>query len=104
MKFGTSLLRSKVSRRLFVLFVFSGLFPIALFALLSFGYVNQQLVSYAKREIHQDSKAVGMEILGRLSTAEAELKQLTPETDEYSSKFSELIALEKEIKAKGGPS
>ena len=74
MKFGTSLLRSKVSRRLFVLFIVSGLFPIALFALLSFGYVNQQLVSYAQREIQRESKSAGMEILGRLSMAEGEMK------------------------------
>jgi diguanylate cyclase (GGDEF)-like protein len=81
MKLGTSLLRSKVSRRLFVLFILSGLFPIALFALLSFGYVNQQLVSYAKREIQRDSKSVGMEIIGRLSMADAELKLVASRLD-----------------------
>ena len=43
MKIDTTFLRSKVARRIFILFVFCALLPIAALAIISFSYVTNQL-------------------------------------------------------------
>ncbi len=65
--------RSKVSRRIFVLFIVTAMVPIAALAILSFTHVVKQLNQQSQRRLHQASKALGMGLVERLSFLEAEL-------------------------------
>ena len=76
MKFHSTFLRSKVARRIFVLFIASAIVPIATLALLSFDQVSGQLVEHSYQQLHRDSKAVAMTVFERLSITESELKLL----------------------------
>jgi putative nucleotidyltransferase with HDIG domain len=69
--------RSKVARRIFRLFVFCALFPIIIFAIVSFSKVAEQLNAQSQRRLHQVSKAAGLAIYDRLLFLEAEMKMLT---------------------------
>ncbi len=79
MKIDSTFLRSKVARRLFVLFVASALLPIGTLALLSFDQVTDQLIEHGYRELHRDNKAVAMTVFERLSIARSELELVSRE-------------------------
>ena len=76
MKIHSTFLRSKVARRIFVLFVASALIPIGMLAVLSFDQVISQLVEHSYQQLHRDSKAVAMTVFERLLITESELKLL----------------------------
>jgi putative nucleotidyltransferase with HDIG domain len=66
MKIETTFLRSRVARRIFVLFICCALVPIGALAILSFSQVEKQLNELGKRRLHNANKALGMAILERL--------------------------------------
>jgi putative nucleotidyltransferase with HDIG domain len=66
MKFETTFLRSRVARRIFVLFICCTLVPIGALAILSFSQVEKKLNELGQRRLHHANKAVGMAILERL--------------------------------------
>jgi putative nucleotidyltransferase with HDIG domain len=74
MKFETTFLRSRVARRIFVLFVCCALVPIGALAVLSFNQVEKQLNELSQRRLRHASKAVGMAIFERLLFLEEEMK------------------------------
>ena len=74
MKFETTFLRSRVARRIFVLFICCALVPIGALAVLSFNQVEKQLNETGQRRLHHASKALGMAILERLEFLEREMK------------------------------
>ncbi|MFQ5801535.1 MAG: HD domain-containing phosphohydrolase [Candidatus Methylomirabilales bacterium] len=76
MKLDTTFLRSKVARRIFILFILCALLPIAALALISFGQVTDQLNKQSQRRLHQASKAVGLSIFERLLFLDAEMKMV----------------------------
>jgi len=76
MRIDTTFLRSKVARRIFILFICCALLPITALALLSFSHVTKQLGKQSQRQLHQASKDIGMYIYGRLSFLEAEMKMV----------------------------
>ncbi len=94
-------LRSKVARRIFVLFVLCALLPVSLLAVLSFSHVTKQLERQAFRRLHHECKAAGLTIIERLFFLETDLKMLVynhqkrkegPETlltDEIRKRLSE---------------
>ncbi len=59
-----------------MLFICCALLPIAALALLSFSHVTKQLHEQSQRRLHQTSKAIGMDIYGRLLFLEAEIKMI----------------------------
>lgn len=67
-------LRSKVARRIFMLFIFCALVPISVLAVLSFGQVSRELDKQNQRRLHQSNKALGMSIYERLYSLDNELK------------------------------
>ena len=69
-----SSLTRKVSRRIFIVCIFSTLVPILVLAVVSFTQVTEQLHSQSQRRLYQSNKALGMSILERLSFLENELK------------------------------
>jgi len=68
-----SVLRSKVARRMFLLFVLCALLPLGVLALFSFFEVRTHLNSLSERRLHQASKSAGMTIVERLSFLETDL-------------------------------
>jgi putative nucleotidyltransferase with HDIG domain len=76
MIFDTTFLRSKVARRIFVLFICCALIPITALALLYYGHFTRQLNVRSQRQLHQTSKDIGMYIYERLLFLEAEMKMV----------------------------
>lgn len=70
------LFRSKVARRIFLLFVLCALVPIASLAVLSYGLVTKQLDQQSRDRLHHASKSVGMSIVERLHTLDSRLERM----------------------------
>ena len=77
MKIEMIFLRSKVARRIFILFTLCALLPIAILAILSFSGVTKELHNQSRERLHQLSKSMGMSILERLALLETEMKMVT---------------------------
>ncbi|MGZ6225526.1 MAG: HD domain-containing phosphohydrolase [Syntrophales bacterium] len=88
MKFETTFLRSRVARRIFVLFICCALLPIGVLAILSFSQVEKKLNELGQRRLHYANKAVGMAILERLTFLEDELKIVA---SQYGTKSSHIL-------------
>ena len=69
-------LRSKVARRIFLLFVCCALLPILALTFISFESVSQQLAEQSRRQLQRASKTEGMEEYARLTGLETELRIL----------------------------
>jgi response regulator RpfG family c-di-GMP phosphodiesterase/HAMP domain-containing protein len=103
MKMDPTFLRSKVARRIFMLFIFCALVPIIALAIISFSQVTEQLYDQGQRRLAESSKAIGMSILERLCLIENELKvfsssiQANPRTsmekqaNEYSTRLKQRL-------------
>lgn len=76
MKLDATFLRSKVARRVFLLFILCALLPVTVLAIVSFGHVATELRDQSQKRLHQASKAVGMAIYERLLLLESGLKLL----------------------------
>ncbi|MGA3327500.1 MAG: HD domain-containing phosphohydrolase [Terriglobia bacterium] len=76
MKIDTTLLRSKVGLRIFVLFVLCALLPIAALAIISFSQVTKQLQEQSLTRLQQASEALGMSTIERLTLLETEMKMV----------------------------
>ena len=77
MKIDSTFLKSKIGTRIFLLFICCALFPILALAVISFNHVVKQLNNQSYKRLHQESKAMGMAIIERLSFLEAELKLIS---------------------------
>jgi putative nucleotidyltransferase with HDIG domain len=95
MKLEWTFLRSKVARRIFLLFVLCALLPIAALAIVSFGHVTQELNRQSQRRLHQASKAIALGIYERLLLLEGEMRivasTLTTGTGTSTLKESDLF-------------
>jgi putative nucleotidyltransferase with HDIG domain len=74
MKFEMTFLRSRVARRIFVLFLCCALLPIGALAILSFNQVEKQLRELGQRRLQHANKAVGVAIVERLVFLKDEMK------------------------------
>ena len=77
MKIDTTFLKSKIGTRIFLLFICCALFPILALSIFSFNQVGKQLDNQSYKLLHQESKAMGMAIIERLSFLETELKLIS---------------------------
>jgi uncharacterized membrane protein len=66
MKIDKTFLRSKVARRIFLLFISCALLPITVLAVLSFGHVTRQLNKQSQERLEQAAKAMSMNLFERL--------------------------------------
>ena len=73
MKIELIFLRSKVARRIFFLFVLSALLPIVMLGALSLGQVHNQMSEQISRQLHNQSKSIGVALVERLVVLDAEL-------------------------------
>ena len=69
--------RSKVARRIFVLFILCALIPLSVLAYLSFSQVTRNLYSQANEELRVTSKASGMMIVERLWFLKTDLNMMS---------------------------
>jgi diguanylate cyclase (GGDEF)-like protein len=73
MKVSNSLFQSRVARRLFFLFLFSSLIPIATLGYLSYTNFSNKLLEQSRQHLHQVSKSVGYTMIERLDNLHREL-------------------------------
>ena len=71
MKIDKTFLRSKVARRIFLLFISCALLPITVLAVLSFRHVTKQLNQQSQERLEQAAKAMSMHLFERLLFLEA---------------------------------
>lgn len=83
-KFDTTFLRSKVARRILVLFFFCALIPIAALATLSYNSVRRQLNEEGQVRLYRASKAVGLGIYQQLLFLETDLNMVISDLSESS--------------------
>jgi HAMP domain-containing protein len=76
MKVDGTFLRSKVARRIFLLFITCALLPVTILAILSFRHVTGQLREQSQERLHQAAKAMGMHLFERLLFLETGLEIL----------------------------
>ncbi len=72
--FRLELLRTRVARRIFLLFVLSALVPVALLGTYGFLAIARQLRDQSRERLQQLSKNAGMSVLERLQFAEADVR------------------------------
>ena len=70
----TKFLRSRVARRIFVLFVACALVPMAVFTTLSFIQVSRQLRAQNQHQLQQAAKSLGLAIYERLTILDSDLQ------------------------------
>ncbi len=66
MRIGTSILKSKLARRFFILFLVCALLPMGLFVLISYQRVTDQLYEQSSRRLRNDNKIYSMALMDRL--------------------------------------
>ena len=76
MKLKRSFLSSKVSKRIFILFIVSAIIPIAITGIFSYNYVSSILNSQKQEYLAAASKSYGMSIYDRLLVAEEQFNTL----------------------------
>ncbi len=94
MKIDTAFLRSKVARRIFLLFISCALIPITVLAILSFTHVTKQLNQQSQRRLYQAAKAMGIAIAERLRFLQAEMHMVASSLVNDSSSTSDHVAQE----------
>lgn len=73
MKTGISLFKSKVAKRIFILFLLCAIIPIAVFSYLSFTQVSTQLREQCLTRLQNTAKSYGLILFERLTFLESEL-------------------------------
>lgn len=73
MQIERSVLRSRVARRIFFLFILCAVLPVGVLSVISFSDVTDQLTQQSERRVRQESKVVGMAIYQRLLFLESKL-------------------------------
>lgn len=85
MKFDRSLFRSKLARRIFLMFVVCALVPVLCLSILAFNHVTKQLSEQSRQQLRQIAKAQGLAVYERLLFLETELEllssSLSPQAD-----------------------
>jgi len=76
MKIDKTFLRSKVARRIFLLFISCALLPITVLAVLSFRHVTKQLNKQSQERLEQAAKAMSMHLFERLLFLEAGMEMV----------------------------
>lgn len=73
MKVNLNSLRSRVSRRIFLLFILAAFVPITIISVISYEHINRQMREDKEREMHEESRALGLGVYDRLLTLEVVL-------------------------------
>jgi len=82
-------LKSKVGRRLLLLFISCAVVPLTITLYLSFSHVTDQLYQQSETRLRYESKAVGMAILRELLSLPSELERIEAISANASDTFSQ---------------
>jgi HD-GYP domain-containing protein (c-di-GMP phosphodiesterase class II)/HAMP domain-containing protein len=88
LKLDRQVLRSRVARRMFLVFAICSLLPIVTFGLYAYLEVRAQLELDAGAALRRESKAAGMAIVERLLIAEQHLRSLSEQRDSERAKIA----------------
>lgn len=84
MRMEISTFKSKLGKRIFLLFISCALVPIVTLALISFYRVSEQLRAVARSQLSLTGKSYAMQILYRLEILNSELQLLVPAIDQQA--------------------
>ena len=100
MKIEMKSFRTKVARRIFILYILCAILPVAALATVSFIMVKDQLQVQSRKRLHRETKALALSIYEKLMLLRAEMQIVRSNLDHYSPKdgkpFSQ--ALEAELR------
>src|SRR4051794_30091362 len=92
MQLTTAVVKSKVARRILLLFVACALLPVTVLAVLSFYQVSAQLREQSLKQLQHSSKTEGMAIFHNLEMADTDLQLLVSQTeDSTKEKANEVL-------------
>ena len=98
MKIDKTFLRSKVARRIFLLFISCALLPITVLAVLSFRHVTRQLNKQSQERLEQAAKAMSMNLFERLLFLEAGMEMVTSNLDDASGLQASTVEISDRLK------
>ncbi len=98
MKIDKTFLRSKVARRIFLLFISCALLPITVLAVLSFRHVTRQLNKQSQERLEQAAKAMSMNLFERLLFLEAGMEMVTSNLDDVSGLQASTVEISDRLK------
>jgi putative nucleotidyltransferase with HDIG domain len=98
MKIDKTFLRSKVARRVFLLFISCALLPITVLAVLSFRHVTRQLNKQSQERLEQAAKAMSMNLFERLLFLEAGMEMVTSNLDDASGLQASTVEMSDRLK------
>jgi len=84
MRLGTEFFRSKLARRMLLVFMICALLPISALAAVSFAGVSEQLYKQGQQRLRSASKSHGLSIIARLQFLEAEMKSVAPRMNTFA--------------------
>ncbi len=96
------LLKSKVSHRIFLLFIICALIPIAGLATISLTQVTKQMSEQGRERLARESKSVGMHIYEHLHYIGSELQMVSSNLKHDSNKVDLIAAMQKNEHIKEG--
>jgi diguanylate cyclase (GGDEF)-like protein len=88
MKFEKKSLRSRLSRRIFGLFLLTAFIPILTISLVSFKQISEQLDIESKRQVYRESRALGLAMFDRFLSLETNLKLISSALESSNKKIS----------------
>ena len=97
MKVDRAFLRSKVGRRIFLLFISCALVPIIVLAVLSYNRVTEELEQQSKTRLFQGAKSAGVLVFERLTFLSAEMKRVSLNVDRGSGPLNQSSTLPPKI-------
>lgn len=94
MYFNATLFNSKVTRRMFLLFVLSALVPVSLLTFMTYKQISYLIDKQSTQFLHQSSKAIGLRLFEKLA-------KLTEVMDRYTSESNSIDELKQSITQDG---
>ncbi|MBN2297864.1 MAG: HD domain-containing protein [Deltaproteobacteria bacterium] len=82
MKTTNIVLRSRLARRIFILFIICAIAPMTIFALISFMQVNRQIEANIKENLRSQASSLGTLIIDRIVLVDMEMEMLVKNLDE----------------------
>jgi HAMP domain-containing protein len=98
MKIDKTFLRSKVARRIFLLFISCALLPITVLAVLSFRHVTKQLNKQSQERLEQAAKAMSMHLFERLLFLEAGMEMVASNLGKASGFQNPAVEISERLK------
>lgn len=74
MKVGISSFKTRVANRIFIIFIISSIFPVSVFAIISFFHVRNQLIDQCNITLQRESKSLAVSLYERLDFLRSELR------------------------------